>query len=102
MVSLLASALLLGACAQNTGVGALYGDVLMVAHQGATGASSATAVRYETMAEAQAHCTGQRREMYLVELIENKPPFLLGNFPRSEVRFMCLEPDDPRLTRQQN
>ncbi len=63
---------------------------------------SATADAIETMAEAQAHCTGQRREMYLVELVENKPPFVFGNFPRSEVRFMCLEPGDPRLARQQN
>jgi hypothetical protein len=99
-LSIVLALLTAAGCAEDTGVGAMYGDVLSVTRQGATGFSSATAVRSEAMAEAQAHCISQKRELFLVELQENKPPFMLGNFPRTEVRFMCLEPGDPRLAAQ--
>ena len=84
-------------CAADTGVSTLYSDVLTVSRQGATGFSSANGVRLEAIAEAQGHCASVRRSFYLVALNENKPPFVFGNFPRTEVRFMCLDPADPRL-----
>ncbi len=68
--------------------------------QGATGFSSADAVRLEALAQAQGHFVSLQREFYMVGMVENKPPFILGNFPRTEVNFMCLDPADPRLREQ--
>ena len=44
----------------------------------------------------------KKLEFLMVEIIENKPPFALGNFPRTEVRFMCLSSEDPRLATQKS
>lgn len=94
------AALLVGGCAANSGVLGVYGDVLSVSRQGETGFSSPSGIRAEALAEAQGHCTSLGRAFYLVALNENEPPFLLGNFPRAEVQFMCLDPADPRLRDQ--
>ena len=88
--ALLALAMIVSGCASNSGVMALYGDVLTVSRQGATGASSPTALRQAALAEAQAYCGCQQRQFEMVELVEARPPFILGNFPKAEVRFRCV------------
>jgi S1-C subfamily serine protease len=30
---------------------------------------------------------------------ETQPPYILGNYPRAEIQFMCLDPNDPELSR---
>jgi len=94
------AAVCLAGCAVDTGVGSLYGDVMTVTRQGAHGLSDPLTVRNGAMTEARGHCTALGREIYVVALQETKPPYLLGNFPRSEVQFLCLAPGDPRLKAQ--
>jgi hypothetical protein len=93
----IATAALAVACAANSGVQPLHGDVLYVTHRGATGASSPTKLRREAIAEAEAYCIASDRKMEVVEIVENRPPFILGNFPQAEIRFRCLaEPVEQR------
>lgn len=87
---LVAALAALSACATATPVQTLSGDLLTVARQGATGADSPSNVRGAAMNDARAHCETTGKRFELVELVENHPPFLLGNFPRTEVRFRCV------------
>lgn len=96
------AALAASGCATNSGVVPLYQDVLSVARQGATGFSSQTETKLTALQDAQDYCQAKKSEFFLVELLENKPPFLFGNFPRTEVRFMCLDPGDARLAAQRS
>ena len=91
-VAFLAFVVAISGCASNSGVVPLYGDVLTVSHQGATGASSPTALRQSALAEAQTHCGNHHQQFQMVELVEAHPPFILGNFPKAEVRFRCVSP----------
>ena len=95
-------AVLVSGCASNSGVVPLYQDVLSVVRQGATGFSSQTETKLTALQDAQDYCEIKKLEFFSVEIIENKPPFALGNFPRTDVRFMCLDPEDPRLATQRN
>jgi hypothetical protein len=96
------AALVLSGCASNSGVVPLYQDLLSVVRQGATGFSSQTETKLTALQDAQDYCEMKKLEFLMVEIIENKPPFALGNFPRTEVRFMCLNPEDPRLATQRS
>lgn len=82
----------LAACATQTPVQTFSGDVFTVTRQGATGFSGQSDVRGATMNDARAFCEARRERFELVELVENHPPFILGNFPRAEVRFRCVAP----------
>lgn len=81
---------MLAGCASTTPATTLYGDVLVTARQGATGASSPTRLRAEAIADAETHCASAGRKMEMVEIVEARPPFVLGNFPKAEVRFRCV------------
>lgn len=81
--------LAVAACATASGVQPFSGDVLTVSRQGATGASDPALIRGATMNDARAYCESKGQTFELVELVEAKPPFILGNFPKAEVRFRC-------------
>lgn len=83
------AAVWLGGCAVNTGVQPFTDDIFYVSRQGATGASSQDDLRGAAMNEARAFCEAKKQAFKLTELIEAKPPYILGNFPKAEVRFRC-------------
>ena len=87
--SAIAALMLLSGCAINSGVQPFANDVFYVSRQGATGASSQSDLRGAAMNEARAFCEQREQPFQLVELIEAHPPFILGNFPKAEVRFRC-------------
>jgi len=41
----------------------------------------------------------QKKVLQIVNTSEAQPPYVLGNFPKAEVQFMCLEPNDSELAR---
>lgn len=83
------AALGLAACASDSGVRPLSDDVFYVSRQGASSFSSQDDVRGATMNEAREFCSARHQAFHLAELIEAHPPFILGNFPKAEVRFRC-------------
>ena len=85
---LAAFAILVG-CSHTSPITVLNGDLLSVTHRGATGASSASGVREIAMSQARQFCVSQGKTFTLVELVEHQPPYILGNFPQTEVRFRC-------------
>ena len=71
----------------------------MVSRQAATGFSGSGTLKAEAFREANEYCTGQGKMIQVVNTSEAKPPFVLGNFPKAEVQFMCLSRGDTELAR---
>jgi hypothetical protein len=86
-------------CASHTGVVSIGRDTYMIAKQQATGFPGLGNMKAEIIAEGVKHCQGLGREFQLVNTNETQPPYVLGNYPRSEISFMCLGAGDPQLGR---
>jgi hypothetical protein len=74
-------------------------DTFTISKQAATGFSGLGNLKAEIMAEGAAHCRAIGREFLIVRTNESQPPYVLGNYPRAEIDFMCLRAGDPQLTR---
>jgi len=74
---------LLTACASNPVVAPLGGDRYFVSHQAATGFSGIGTLQAEVLREADAFCDSKQKRLEVVSTKESKPPYVLGNFPRS-------------------
>lgn len=95
---LIAAAMLAG-CASNSGIISIGKDTYMVSRQAATGFSGSGTLKAEAFQEASAYCAKQGKTLQVVSTEEAKPPFLLGNYPKAEVQFMCLTDGDAELGR---
>jgi Short C-terminal domain len=62
--------------------------------QGATGFVSLQSVRSEVEERASAHCDRSGKVMHGITERDATPPYMLGNFPRVELVFECV--DGPR------
>jgi hypothetical protein len=91
--------LVLSACASHTGIVPMGQDTYMVAKQQATGFPGLGNMKAEIIAEASRHCAGLGKEFQIVSTQESQPPYILGNYPRSEIQFMCLATGDRELQR---
>lgn len=89
----------LTACASHTGVVSMGKDTFIIAKQQATGFPGLGNMKAEIIGEASRHCTGLGKELQVVSTEETKPPYILGNYPRSEIQFMCLTAGDRELQR---
>lgn len=87
------------ACASTPGVVSIGPDTYMVSRQAATGFSGTGGLMTAAMREAETFCRGKSKTMQVVNTHESTPPFIMGNFPKAEVQFMCLAEGDPELTR---
>lgn len=83
--------LLLTGCAQNSGIIPMGNDTYMVSRQAATGFTGMGTLKAEAMKEAYAQCQLSGKSVKVIETIDAKPPFILGNFPKTEIRFMCIK-----------
>ena len=95
----LLSTLLLFGCASNSGVVSIGPDTFMVSHQAATGFSGLGTLKADAVKEANEYCIGQNKNIRIVNTSESSPPYILGNYPRVEIQFMCLDKNDSELTR---
>ena len=77
-------------CASNSGVVPMGSDTYFVSRQGATGFSGAASLKAESLQEANQFCLMQKKTMEVVNMTEAQPPFILGNYPKAEVQFKCV------------
>jgi hypothetical protein len=84
-------------CAANSGVAPLGGDTFVVSRQAATGFSGSGNLKAEALTEAGQYCSSQSKSLLVTNTKEVAPPYVMGNFPKAEVEFMCLSQGDPRL-----
>ncbi|MBL8558424.1 MAG: hypothetical protein JNM47_06870 [Hyphomonadaceae bacterium] len=94
---LMVAVLGLGACAMNSGATSIGPDKFVISRQAATGFSGMGTLKPQALAEANDKCSQSRRVAYVTRTQESKPPYIFGNFPRVEIEFVCVAPDDPRL-----
>jgi hypothetical protein len=87
------------ACASHTGVVPMGQDTFMIAKQQATGFPGLGNMKAELIAEASRHCASLGKEIQIISTHETQPPYIFGNYPRSEIQFMCLAVGDRELQR---
>lgn len=77
-------------CAANSGIVPMGGNTYMVSRQAATGFTGMGTLKAEAMREAYAECNKTGKMVKVLETIDAKPPFILGNYPKTEIRFKCV------------
>lgn len=91
LLAAVTTAALLSACSSTPGVAPMGGDRYSVSRQGATGLSSQSQIHTDALREADAYCRDKGQEMEVLNTKQARPPYLAGNFPRSEIEFRCLK-----------
>lgn len=66
-----------------------------VFHQGATGFVSVQSVREDAEQRATQFCERKQKAMKPLRETTSKPPHILGNFPRIEIFFSCIDKPGP-------
>ena len=91
--------IVLAGCASNSGVVPIGQDTFMVSRQAATGFSGSGTLKAEAFQEASQYCARQNKLLQVVHTSEARPPYVMGNFPKAEIQFMCLSERDAELAR---
>jgi hypothetical protein len=78
------------ACASNSGVVPMGSDTYMVSRQAATGFTGMGTLKAEGMKEAYEQCQKTGKSVQVLEAIDARPPYIFGNFPKTEIRFKCV------------
>ena len=85
--------LVIVSCASNSGVVPIGSGMYMVSRQAATGFSGMGTLTADAMREANDFCTAQKLTSKILSTNEAKPPYILGNFPKVDLQFTCVEPN---------
>ena len=83
-------AALLGNCAASSNVAPMGPNKFMISRQAATGFSGAGSLKEEALAEGGQFCTARQKTLEVTDLTEAQPPYVMGNFPRATVQFVCI------------
>lgn len=83
-------AALLTGCASHSGVVAMGSDTYFVSRQAATGFSGMGTLKAEAYGEAGQFCSARGKSVKVLTENDAKPPFVLGNFPKTEIQFTCV------------
>lgn len=87
--TVLIAAVLLTGCAANSGVIAMGPDTYFVSRQAATGFSGMGNLKAEAIGEASQFCGAKGKTLQVISQKDAEPPFILGNFPKTEMQFKC-------------
>lgn len=63
----------------------------MVAKQQATGFPGLGNMRAEIITDAKNYCNDFGKELNITNIKETQPPYIFGNYPRSEIQFTCSQ-----------
>lgn len=99
LFTMLSAIMILSGCASNSGVMPIGKDTFMVSRQAASGFSGSGTLKAEAFQEASQHCEALGKNIQVVSTHEAAPPYVLGNFPKAEIQFMCLDARDAELNR---
>jgi hypothetical protein len=80
----------LAGCASNSGVVPMGGETYMVSRQAASGFSGMGTLKADAMREAYDQCNNTGKVVKVIETIDAQPPYIFGNFPKTEIRFECV------------
>lgn len=77
-------------CASNSGTVAIGPDTYFVSKQAATGFTGIGTFKGEAIGEAGQFCTSNGKTVKVITQKDAEPPFILGNFPKTEITFRCV------------
>lgn len=86
-------ALTISGCAVNSGVVPMGNDTYMVSRQAPSGFHGMGKLKAEAMREAYRQCVKTNKAVEVLETIDARPPYIMGNFPKTEIRFRCVDED---------
>ena len=82
--------LIVGGCAINTGVVSIGQDTYAVTKQTVGLSSQALfSLKAANISEGASYCAKLGKVFEFVAINETQPPYIFGNFPRSELQFKC-------------
>jgi len=93
-IFILVAAASITGCASHTGIVPMGKDTFMIAKQQATGFPGLGNMKAEIITEGSEYCRQLNKEFQIVSTQESAPPYILGNYPRSEIFFMCITASD--------
>lgn len=96
---LVADGLLAGCSATSTGIVPMGRDTYMISKEQGSGFPGLGTMKGEIITEAVQYCRKQGKEFQIISTKETQPPYILGNYPRSEIEFMCLNAGDKEFQR---
>ena len=99
IIYLFVMAMLVSGCTTTSGVVPIGQDTFMVSRQAGTGFAGLGNLKADAFREASQFCVKQGKSLQVVSTSESSPPYILTNFPRVEVQFMCLDVSDQELGR---
>jgi hypothetical protein len=79
------------ACAQNSGIVQVSNDTYIVSRQASSGFSGMGTLKADALREAYAKCSSYSKDVDIIETNDAKPPFIFGNFPKTEILFKCVK-----------
>jgi hypothetical protein len=107
IIAITITSLFLVGCPSYTGIIKIANDSYMVAKQQATGFPGLGNMRAEIITDAKNYCNDFGKELNITNIKETQPPYIFGNYPRSEIQFTCSQnvtknSTDPTNERQIN
>ena len=83
-------AILQGCSPSNPGVARLGNNQYILTRQAASGFHGLGAVKIDALREAENHCMVLGQTLLVTDTLGSRPPYLLGNLPRTEITFSCV------------
>lgn len=74
----------------------IEGEQYRIFHQASSGFAGTSAVRNSAMARASEFCKNINTKYEVIKISEHtgQPPYILGNFPKIEIIFVCQEKEE--------
>tara|TARA_B100000780_G_scaffold261593_1_gene214119 strand:+ start:75 stop:380 length:306 start_codon:yes stop_codon:yes gene_type:complete len=89
----IAISLLMQGCSASSpgvgGVGKIGNNRYLMIRQAGSGFDGLGPLKIEVLGEGDAFCRKLGRTIQMTQTLESRPPFILGNRPRTEITFMC-------------
>jgi len=82
--------LLITGCAAHSGVVTMGADTYFVSRQAASGFGGMGTLKAEALGEAGQFCSAKGKTVQLLSEKDAQPPYILGNFPKTEITFKCV------------
>jgi len=82
-------------CSTTSNIVPIGKDTFLISKEQATGFQGLGTMKADIIGEANKYCSSQGKVMEIVSTSDSQPPFVLGNYPRSEINFrhpdLCIK-----------
>ncbi len=86
--------LFLSGCGHYSGVVSIGPGIYKITRQAGTGFVGSSGLKDANLLEAGEFCAGKGKSLKVIRAGGSHPPYIFGNFPRSEIQFKCVNTSD--------